>query len=78
MAIPTDQPLFVTDVDGNRIAVIVPLEVYERLLDAYEDQADRAAIRQYQADHAAGTLDEIPWEQYKVAAEAREATDAHI
>ena len=52
------------DADGNRIAAIVPIAVYEKLLDAYEDQADLAAIREYEAEKAAVNLDAIPLADY--------------
>jgi hypothetical protein len=63
---------YVTDADGKRIAVIVPIEVYERLLDAYEDMEDLAAIREYEAAKAAGEdLGAIPFEQFVEEYEAR-------
>ncbi len=67
---------YITDAEGKRIAVIVPIEVYERLLDAYEDMADLAAIREYEAAKAARQLtpeetELVPWEQVKADYDAR-------
>ena len=73
----TNPEQYITDADGNRIAVIVPLAVYERLLDAYEDQADLAAVRAYDAAKAAGEdLGEMPWEAYTAQVEARDGVQA--
>ncbi len=57
-------PRYITDADGNRLAAIVSIDVYERLLDAYEDQADRSAIVDYEAHKAHGTLEAVPLDQY--------------
>jgi hypothetical protein len=55
---------YITDAEGNRVAVIVPLAVYERLLDAWEDFSDFKAIHEYEQDKAAGKdLGAIPIEQ---------------
>jgi hypothetical protein len=50
---------YITDADGNRTAVLVPIDVYERLLDAYEEIADLAAIQAYETTQANGTDDEL-------------------
>ena len=53
----SDQPVqeqYITDAEGARTAVIVPLAIYERLLDAWEDVSDLRAITEYEAAKAAG------------------------
>ena len=58
------QEQYVTDADGNRVAAIVPLAIYGRLLDAWEDVTDLAAIEEYEAAKASGgDLDTIPFDQ---------------
>lgn len=48
---------FVTDEEGRRVRIILPLEEYERLLEAVEDLED--------ARERAGREELIPWEQAK-------------
>ncbi|MGB2678624.1 MAG: hypothetical protein WCE53_10025 [Candidatus Acidiferrum sp.] len=52
-------PQFVTDKNGVRIAVVLDIEEYEKLLEELED---REAIREYEVAKAAGELP-IPLEQ---------------
>ena len=53
------EPQFITDLDGRRVAAVLDMESYHRLLDAL-DEID--AIRAY--DEAMGEEDEvIPFEQ---------------
>ena len=52
-------PQFVTDEKGSRIAVVLDIEEYERLL---EDLEDMEAIREYKAAKASGEVP-IPLEQ---------------
>jgi hypothetical protein len=52
-------PQFVTDKNGVRIAVVLDIEEYEKLLEELED---RDAIREYEAAKAAGEVP-IPLEQ---------------
>ena len=55
----TEPGRFITDNDGNRIAVILDLERYEELMEAMEDLED---IRAY--DLAKASEDEaVPFEQ---------------
>ena len=72
-----DQPpqeQYITDAEGNRTAVIVPLAVYERLLDAWEDVSDLTAIGEYEAAKAAGKdLEAVPIDQVIAEFEARQA-----
>ena len=58
------EPLYVTDAAGNRTAVIVPIAVYERLVDAYEGREDLAAIAEYEAEKSAGDLQPISLAEY--------------
>ena len=70
---------YITDAEGKRIAVVVPIEVYERLIEKLEDYMDAEFARDYAAREAAGqlTADEtemIPWEQVQADFEARHGT----
>ncbi len=69
-AIPMTRPQYITAADGTRVAVILPLAKYERLIERLEDEADAAYAQDYATRKAAGDLasDEsevIPWEQVK-------------
>lgn len=52
-------PRFVTDDEGNRVAVIVDLAFYDELLEAFEELED---IRAYDEAKAEGS-ETIPFEQ---------------
>jgi hypothetical protein len=52
-------PQFVNDENGVRVAVVLDIEEYEKLLEALED---REAIREYEEAKAAGEVP-IPLEQ---------------
>ncbi len=73
----SDQPVqeqYITDAEGNRTAVIVPLAIYERLVDAWEDVSDLTAITEYEAAKAAGEdLDAVPVDQVIAEYESRQA-----
>lgn len=45
---------------GQRVAVVVNVEMYDRLVDATEDAADREALADAHAEN-----DYIPWEEVK-------------
>jgi hypothetical protein len=55
----TEPGRFITDNDGNRIAVILDLERYEELLEAMEELED---IRAYDFAKASGD-EAVPFEQ---------------
>ncbi len=50
------QPQYITDENGNRVSVILPIQDYESLL---EDLDDLAAIAEQRNEKT------IPWEQVK-------------
>ncbi|MGA2299716.1 MAG: hypothetical protein ABSG77_03345 [Candidatus Acidiferrum sp.] len=52
-------PQFVTDENGVRVAVVLDIEEYEKLLEELED---REAIREYEEAKASGEIP-IPLEQ---------------
>jgi len=56
---PELHPHFVTDADGKRLSVLLPIAEYEALMDHLEDLEDLEDARQ--------ALDEptIPWETVK-------------
>lgn len=33
-------PLFITDAEGNRVSVVIPIKEYEALIEELEDQED--------------------------------------
>ncbi|CAN5639915.1 hypothetical protein BH20ACT11_BH20ACT11_11950 [soil metagenome] len=56
---------FVTDEEGRRVRIILPIEEYERLLEAVEDLEDAREHERVMADVRAGREERIPWEQAK-------------
>jgi PHD/YefM family antitoxin component YafN of YafNO toxin-antitoxin module len=58
---------YIVDQNGNRIAVILPIEDYERLLQELEEQDE---IRAFDEAVASGD-DEVPFEQVMAEFESR-------
>ncbi len=54
------EPRFVLDETGNKVAVVLPIDVYEELVEQLEQQDDLKAI-----DEAMKDSERIPWEQVK-------------
>jgi len=57
---------YITDENGERTAVILSIEEYERLMDALEDAEDVEhikAARETRARIEAGEEETIPWER---------------
>lgn len=50
---------YIVDADGKRVAVILDIEDYERMVEAMEDLADIAAVREALKEGG----DSIPMEQ---------------
>lgn len=55
------EPTWVTR-DGQRIAVILDSEVFDRLVDLAEDAMDRRELEEVRADG-----DYLPWDEFKAA-----------
>ncbi|HYS22309.1 MAG TPA: hypothetical protein VER56_00110 [Candidatus Eisenbacteria bacterium] len=53
---------FLTNEKGEKIAVVIRIEEYERLLEELEDLEDLQAVREYEQAKAAGEVP-IPLEQ---------------
>lgn len=53
-------PRFVLDEAGNKVAVVLPIDVYEELVEQLEQQDDLKAIEEAMKD-----AERIPWEQVK-------------
>lgn len=62
---------FVTDAQGRRTAVLMPIEQYEALQEQVEDQQLAKAARESLADN-----ERIPWEQAKADLVAEGTLDA--
>lgn len=54
------EPTWVT-LDGQRIAVIVDSDIFDRLVDLAEDAIDRRALDEVRAND-----DHLPWDEAKV------------
>ena len=54
------EPRFVLDEAGNKVAVVLPIDVYEELIERLEQQDDLKAIEEAMTDS-----ERIPWEQAK-------------
>jgi PHD/YefM family antitoxin component YafN of YafNO toxin-antitoxin module len=66
---------YITDADGNRVAVVLDMEAFERLMAELEDLEDLKAIRAYEAAKAAGDpeAEAVPLEQVITEYEAHHA-----
>lgn len=56
------EPQFLTNAKGERIAVVISLEEYEKLIEDAEDREDLQAVQEYEAAKAAGEIP-VPFEQ---------------
>lgn len=56
------EPRFVLDETGNKVAVVLPIDVYEELVEQLEQQDDLKAIEEAMQDS-----ERIPWEQVKTS-----------
>lgn len=54
-------PEFVVDGRGKRVAVLLPIEEYEELIEALEQRDDIRAIEEAEAEGG----EPIPWEEVK-------------
>ena len=74
------EPHYVVDEHGTRIAVIVPIDVYERLLDAWEDREDARWVDDYEQRKAAGLLtpDELEAIPLEEVISKSEAERSHV
>ena len=55
------EPRFVRDETGTKVAVVLPIDVYEELVEQLEQQDDLKAIEEAMKDS-----ERIPWEQVKM------------
>ena len=60
MTMTLTEPRFVLDETGNKVAVVLPIDVYEELVEQLEQQDDLKAIEEAMEDS-----ERIPWEQVK-------------
>ena len=72
---------YMTDADGNRIAVVLDLDTYNQLIERLEDYEDMEWAREYEARRRASQLksDElemIPFEQAMAEIDAEETVTA--
>jgi len=61
----TIHPQFVTDADGKRLSVILPIAEYEALVERLEDLEDLEDAREVLSQVERGEEDTIPWEAVK-------------
>ena len=54
------EPRFVCDKTGNKLAVVLPIDLYEELVELLEQHDDLKAIEKAMQDS-----ERIPWEQVK-------------
>ncbi len=66
---------YITDADGKRVAVVLDMQTFERLMAELEDLEDLKAIRAYEAAKAAGDpeAEALPLDQVITAYEAHHA-----
>ena len=58
-------PTFVTDADGKRLSVLLPIAEYEALMDRIEDLEDLTDAREVLTRIERGEEETIPWETVK-------------
>ncbi|KAA6184107.1 hypothetical protein F2Q65_13630 [Thiohalocapsa marina] len=58
-------PQFLTDPDGERLSVVLPIAEYESLMERLEDLQDLEDARDALAQIERGEEDIIPWEAVK-------------
>ncbi len=58
-------PQFVTDPDGKRLSVLLPIAEYEALVGRIEDLEDLAEAREVLTRIESGEEETIPWETVK-------------
>jgi hypothetical protein len=56
---------YVVDENGKRVSVILPIEEYERLIDALEELQDIRAYDEAKAELEHGEDRLVPWEKVK-------------
>ena len=56
---------YVVDEDGKRVSVILPIEEYERLIEALEDLDDVRTYDEAKAEIERGESEATPWEQVR-------------
>lgn len=61
----THEAQYIVDEQGNRKSVVLPIEEYERLVEAAEELFHRAAHNEAMDARARGDWETIPWEQAK-------------
>lgn len=59
MKVPTQ---FIFDEKGEKIAVVISIEEYEKLMEEQEDREDLQKVQEYEAAKAAGEVP-VPFEQ---------------
>ena len=60
-------PHFVTDANGKRLSVLLPIVEYEAMLELLEDWQDREDARHLLARIEQGDEDLVPWEDVKAS-----------
>ena len=60
-------PHFVTDEQGKRLSVLLPLAEYEAMLELLDDVQDRDDARRILARINRGDEDVVPWADVKAA-----------
>lgn len=56
---------YVVDENGKRVSVILPVEEYERLIEALEELEDIRAYDEAKAELEHGEDKSVPWEKVK-------------
>ncbi len=64
---------YITDAEGNRIAVVLDLETYQQLIALLEEYEDHETIRTYEEKQATGHPDTetVSWSEVRARLDAR-------
>ncbi len=64
---------YIVDENGKRVSVVLPIEAYERLIEALEDLEDARAVDEVRAAIARGEDEFVPYEQARKEAKRGQA-----
>jgi PHD/YefM family antitoxin component YafN of YafNO toxin-antitoxin module len=56
---------YIVDENGKRVSVVLPVEEYERMVEALEDLEDLRAYDEAKAEIEREGSDAVPWEQLR-------------
>lgn len=68
-----NQPQFITDNEGNKLSVVLPIKAYENMLKIIEEWEDMEDVRLYDEAKAEDDGERILFEDYLKSRESKHA-----